>query len=398
MRRNGRHHVGVGLGGDFQRRDEVVRQLADIATLMLVQAPGVVLDRVFLQCAVRHALLAVVGPGEGRFDAIGGIVGEGQRNGTGRRDRQQVRITQAVLADFCLDLVRQAGGKIAARQVELGVEQREGTAFLGQLDGVKVGCIAHLLGDAGGHRTGFGFVVAQAQHGQRVAEAGEAEADAALVGGFLRLALERPVRRIEDVVQHAGGDTTDFGEGVEVEAGGVGEGVADKQRQVDRTQAAAAIRRQRLFGAGVGRLDNFAVIEVVVLVHPVEEQDARFSMVIGGLHHLIPQIAGADLAVHPHAILALVSAGIAHVSVGLGAMDEFDIRVSIDRFHEAVGHADRDVEIGQVAMVLGVNEILDIRMVAAQHAHLGAAAGAGGFDGLAGAVEDAHVGDRAGGA
>ncbi len=35
-------------------------------------------------------------------------------------------------------------------------------------------------------------------------------------------------------------------------------------------------------------------------------------------------------------------------------------------------------------------------MVAAQHAHLGAAAGAGGLDGLARAVEDAHVRHRAG--
>ena len=37
-------------------------------------------------------------------------------------------------------------------------------------------------------------------------------------------------------------------------------------------------------------------------------------------------------------------------------------------------------------------------MVAAQDAHLRAAAAAGGFDGLAGAVEDAHVGDGAGSA
>jgi hypothetical protein len=36
--------------------------------------------------------------------------------------------------------------------------------------------------------------------------------------------------------------------------------------------------------------------------------------------------------------------------------------------------------------------------VAAQHAHLRAAAAAGGFDGFAGAVEDTHVGDGAGSA
>ena len=96
-------------------------------------------------------------------------------------------------------------------------------------------------------------------------------------------------------------------------------------------------------------------------------------------------------------VVALVGTGRAHVAVRLGPVDQFDIGVGIDRFHEAIGHADRDVEIGQVAMVLGVDEVLDVRMVAAQHAHLGTAAGTGGFHGFAGAVEDAHVGNRAGG-
>ena len=40
-------------------------------------------------------------------------------------------------------------------------------------------------GDAGGHGARLGAVVAQAQHAQRVAQPGESEADAALVGGFL---------------------------------------------------------------------------------------------------------------------------------------------------------------------------------------------------------------------
>jgi hypothetical protein len=43
-----------------------------------------------------------------------------------------------------------------------------------------------MLGNARAHGGGFRAVVAQAQHAQRVAEAGEAEADTALVGGFLR--------------------------------------------------------------------------------------------------------------------------------------------------------------------------------------------------------------------
>jgi hypothetical protein len=77
---------------------------------------------------------------------------------------------------------------------------------------------------------------------------------------------------------------------------------------------------------------------------------------------------------------------------------QFDVAVVLDRLHEGVGDADGDVEVGEVALVLGVDEHLDVRMVAAQHAHLGAAPRAGGFHRLAGAVEDAHVGHRAGGA
>ena len=301
-----------------------------------------------------------------------------------------------MLADFGLDLVGQARREVAAGKIEFGVEQREGAALPGQLDRIQIGGVAHEFGDAGGHRAGLGLVVAQAQHGQRIAEAGVAEADAALVGGFLRLALERPMGGVEDVVEHAGRHADDFGKAVEIEAGLVGEGILDEQRQVDRPQAAAAIRRQRLLGAGIGGLDHFAVIEVVVLVHAVEEEDAGLGMVVGGFHHLVPQVAGAQLAVDPHAVVALVGARLLHVGIGFGAMQQLDIAVAVDRFHEGVGNADRNVEIGQVAMILGVDEVLDIRMVAAQHAHLGATPGAGRFDGLARAVEDAHVRHRAG--
>ena len=80
------------------------------------------------------------------------------------------------------------------------------------------------------------------------------------------------------------------------EAGLVGERMLDEQGQVDRAEAAAAIRWQGLLGAGVGGPDQLAVIEVVVPVHAVEEQDARLGMVIGGFHHLVPQVARAHLA------------------------------------------------------------------------------------------------------
>jgi hypothetical protein len=75
---------------------------------------------------------------------------------------------------------------------------------------------------------------------------------------------------VQDVVQHADGNADDFGEGVEVEFRLFGEGIMDEQRQVDGTQAATAVGRQRLFGAGVGGLDHLAIVEVVVPVHAIE--------------------------------------------------------------------------------------------------------------------------------
>ena len=75
-------------------------------------------------------------------------------------------------------------------------------------------------------------------------------------------------------------------------------------------------------------------------------------------------------------------------------MQQFHLGVVLHRLHEGVGDTDRDVEVLQVAHVLGVDEGLHVRVVAAQHAHLGAAPGAGGFHRLAGAVEHPHVGHR----
>jgi hypothetical protein len=79
---------------------------------------------------------------------------------------------------------------------------------------------------------------------------------------------------------------------------------------------------------------------------------------------------------------------------GFGAVHQFDLAVGLHGLHEGVGHADADVEVLQVAAVLGVDELLDVGVVAAQHAHLRATAGTGAFHGFAAAVEHAHVADR----
>ena len=108
---------------------------------------------------------------------------------------------------------RQARGEVAAGEVEVGVEQREGAAFLGQFDRGQVGAVAHVFGNLGRHGARLGGVVAQAQHDQRVAQAGEAEADAALGLRFGVLLRQRPVGGVEHVVEHAHRDVDDPAEG-----------------------------------------------------------------------------------------------------------------------------------------------------------------------------------------
>jgi hypothetical protein len=62
--------------------------------------------------------------------------------------------------------------------------------------------------------------------------------------------------------------------------------------------------------------------------------------------------------------------------------------------HEVVGCGHRDIEVGQLSLpVLDMNEALDVGMIHPQHPHLGTAACTGGFQGLARAIEQAHVGD-----
>ncbi len=72
-------------------------------------------------------------------------------------------------------------------------------------------------------------------------------------------------------------------------------------------------------------------------------------------------------------------------------MGQFDLGIVGDRLHETVGHGDGDIEVGQVALVLGVDKQFDVGVVAAQNAHLCAAPGTGGFHGFTRAVEDPHV-------
>ena len=72
-------------------------------------------------------------------------------------------------------------------------------------------------------------------------------------------------------------------------------------------------------------------------------------------------------------------------------MHQLDRAVGFHRLHKNISDPHRNIEIGEPAAVLGVDEGLDVRVVTAQHPHLRAAPGAGRLHRLARAVKHFHV-------
>ncbi len=211
-----------------------------------------------------------------------------------------------------------------------------------------------------------------------------------LGGEAQRVALTRAQRehRLD-----AGGEKTCRLGGIGLAIDHGSEGLADQLRHLPRPM------RGEDPGVGgharIGRSDRLAIREVVVAVDRIEEQDAGLGVVVGRAHDLVPERARRQLAIDPLAVVALVGALVFGSRAGLGAVHEFDVGAVAHGLHEGVGDTHREVEVLQVALVLGMDEGLDVRVVAAQHAHLRAAPRAGRLDRLAAAIEDAHVAHRA---
>ena len=235
----------------FERRDEGRRERRVVAFQVPVEAPGVVLDGDFLERAVGPPLAPRVDPRERGLDAVARVVGERQADRAGGRDGQQMRVAQAVRADALLQRRGQARRERAALQQQVGVEEREGPALRGQPRGRLVGGVAHRLRNARRHRARLVAVVAQVQHHERVAQAGEPEADTPLVHRLLLLPRQRPRGDVEHVVEHAHGDARELGEAGVVERGIGLEGPAHELREVDGAEAAAAVGGKRLLSTVV---------------------------------------------------------------------------------------------------------------------------------------------------
>ncbi len=180
----------------------------------------------------------------------------------------------------------------------------------------------------------------------------------------------------------------------------------DELNQVDRTQVAGAIRWQRDLTARIGGADALAVSKIVLPVDPIDEQHAGFGTLVAGLHDPVPQRPRPHHTQH-HARHAACIAGPFTLNDRVAGMlpagetvcrkHQRPFIVCVHRLHERIADQYREVEIMQLAgLLLGVDERLDIRMVAAQCRHHGAAPRGRGQQGLAHAVPDAHERDRPG--
>ena len=134
-----------------------------------------------------------------------------------------------------------------------------------------------------------------------------------------------------------------------------------------------------MFAAGVGGVDGFAIVQVVLGIDSIDEDHARFRIGIGGAHDGVPQIPGRQAFV--------------------GNPFEFQLPGGVfgDRLHESVGDQHRQIEHPEPPrFALGLDKGLDIRVVAPHHPHHGATPRPGAHDGAAHGVPDIHEAQRPG--
>ena len=152
---------------------------------------------------------------------------------------------------------------------------------------------------------------------------------------------------------------------------------------------------QGLLATGVGRFDQADVLDRVLLVDAIDEDHSGLARAVGVLDDRLPDLTdgpvlarGLALGVDLLELRPLFAARVHHL------VDRVGVRAQL--IHEAVGDRDRDVvvvELGQV--VLNVDEVVDVRVVDPQHAHVRAAAEGALLDGLGGLGEDLDEGHRA---
>ena len=209
------------------------------AEALAEQGVGVVLHRLLTRRAVALQNAPLVAEVEHRLDAARDVAGQ-QRDGAGRRDGGEQTVADAVRGDRGTHLLGQAP-HVGRRQKLLRVEQREGALLARQLGAGEVGGLLDGGHPALGQRNRLGRAVANAAQDQRIGEAGDAEADAALGLRLLPLRRQRIVGDVDGVVEEAHGRGRQRLQPRLVELRLRRERLVDQARQIDRPQQAGAI-------------------------------------------------------------------------------------------------------------------------------------------------------------
>ncbi len=196
-------HLEMRAWGDLLGAHEGLRQRRGGPEALAEQREGVVLHGFLPGRAVALQDAPLVTEVEHRLDARGHVAGQ-QRDGAGRRDRGEEAIADAVRSNRSAHVLGQAP-HIRRSQKLLGVEQREGAFLARQLGAGAVGRRLDGGHPALGQRDGLRCAVARAAQDQRIGQAGDAEADAALGLRLLALRGQRVVGDVDGVVEEAHG-------------------------------------------------------------------------------------------------------------------------------------------------------------------------------------------------
>ena len=256
-------------------------------------------------------------------------------------------------------------------------EVREDAALAGQLLRSPLGFFVDEAHDLMRQGDAFGRVVRDAQLDQQVGPAHDAQPDLAVALGHLLDLGQGVAVHIDDVVEEVHGRPRDPPQLVPIDLA-----VLQHEGQVDGTEVATLVRKERLFTAGIGRLDRPDVRRRIVAVEAVEEDDAGLAVLPRQLDDQVEHLAGVVPGhLDPVArVTHRVVASLAH------------------RAHEVLGQPHRDVEVVEdVLLFLGGDELQDVGVVDPQDAHVGAPPRPALLDRLGGRVEHLHERDRAAG-
>ncbi len=214
-------------------------------------------------------------------------------------------------------------------------------------------------------RDGLVRVVRNAQPDEQVGETHNAQTDLAIahrrgLDGFQRVAVH-----IDHVIEKADAPLDAVPQLVPVHGRpadrGAGPFVLRHLVQVDRGQDAALVGQQRHLAAGIGRLDPADPRRRIAPVDVIEEDQARVSRSPGGIDDQVEERASAKL---PDALTCM----------GIHQIERPVIR---DGPQKSVRDAHGQIEVSKgVRTHLRFDEIDDIRMIAAQDAHVRAPASA----------------------